>query len=727
MLVNILLGCLIFFITNSCLLYASHLLVRRFFSNLAPAARLIALGVLYYAFIILIFQALSPLHAIARIWVTLTCILIASIAHFTWGKQRDFSADIDPLRAWLRDGLDSRWAVLIIVCGFVVLFAFSRALLMPPLVYDCVTYHLTFAAMWIKQGTLFLFKAPDQIIDCAYFPINGELFASWLLLPFHHDLLANTMNFPLTLLGGIGCYAIAREFGMTRKEASFAPALICFAPMIFSQITTALVDNASLAFYAASVLFILRYLRTGYLPEGLLAVAAAGILVGIKHAGIPVLGLVFMAFFVKLIRSISFYGFFRKCGMILVAIFIIGALGGRQYILNTIDAGNPLYPFSVELFQTKLLEGSAQWKLVNYWISEHEKEKGLDKYSLWEKEYRKLLYLTITIGPKFLTFLMLAIISLVFRPRTVPAGRWRFLALLWLLPMLLFYADTDANAARKGPWIESSSRFLSPYVALFTIMGLAVIKRFSHYFKGVDFLLVALIVWDLLYINKTHLWEVEAVYPFIVLIIMFMMLLFTRVGERLKRIFIRNGTGEFPALASGHENTPYRKWIIYSSGLLLLVAGLYVLQCYRDATRYKYYSTHSDHQGFVNLAKSVVGAWEFLDQPGTPKTIAMTMGPETPLGYWLLYPVLGRRLQNDVVYVSAKSKWEVPAWVERGLLRGDDFSIWLYNLKRLQVNYIMVSPPWPIELAWISRHEDEFELIFSDVRCRIYSFTGDRT
>ena len=80
---------------------------------------------------------------------------------------RDFSAETEPLRAWLRDGLNSRWTALIMVCGFVVLLALSRALLMPPLVYDCLTYHLTFAAMWIKKGAIFLFKAPDQIIDCA--------------------------------------------------------------------------------------------------------------------------------------------------------------------------------------------------------------------------------------------------------------------------------------------------------------------------------------------------------------------------------------------------------------------------------------------------------------------------------------------------------------------------------------------------------------------------------
>ena len=104
--------------------------------------------------------------------------------------------------------------------------------------------------------------------------MNGELFASWFLLPFHNDLLVNAMNFPVTLLGGIACYAIARELGLSRKEASCAPALLCFAPMIYSQITTAYVDNAVFTFCSASVLFTIRYLRRGYLHDTLLALAA---------------------------------------------------------------------------------------------------------------------------------------------------------------------------------------------------------------------------------------------------------------------------------------------------------------------------------------------------------------------------------------------------------------------------------------------------------------------
>ena len=97
MLLNTFLGCTIFLMTNLSLLYVSHLLVRRFIPHVPPSVRLVAIGTLFYALIILIFQGLSPFHAITRTGVTITCILLAMGSHLTWGKHRDLEADIDIL------------------------------------------------------------------------------------------------------------------------------------------------------------------------------------------------------------------------------------------------------------------------------------------------------------------------------------------------------------------------------------------------------------------------------------------------------------------------------------------------------------------------------------------------------------------------------------------------------------------------------------------------------
>jgi hypothetical protein len=236
---------------------------------------------------------------------------------------------------------------------------------------------------------------------------------------------------------------------------------------------------------------------------------------------------------------------------------------------------------------------------------------------------------------------------------------------------------------------------------------------------------VALIVWDLLYINKTHLWQVEVSYPLIVLILFLFLLSFKLARERLKKIVLKDDSGIPLTALSRYGVTTYRRWIIYSAGLLVLMVGLYFLQCYRDTTRYDYYSNHYDHQSFINLARTLVCAWEYLDHPGSPKTIALAMDPATPMGRWLFYPLLGKRLQNDIVYLSAQYKWEVPPWMDRGILRGNDSEVWYYNLKKQKVDYIFVQEPWPVEVRWIISRTDDFALMFSDRYCRIYKYIGE--
>jgi len=721
MLFNTLLGCAVFLITNLSLLYTSHLCVRRFLPNAPPSVRLVAIGLLYYSFIILIFQALSPFHAISKTWVTITCLLLALISHFLWGKQRNLQADIEPIRLWLRDGLTSRWAALLIICGFVVLLSFSRALLMPPLAWDCLTYHLTFAALWIKKGTLLIFNAPDQI-QYAHFPINGEIFSSWLLLPFHNDLLVNTMNFPIILLGGVSCYSIARELGLSRKEASFAPALLCFTPAIYSQITTEYIDNTVFAFCSVSVLFTLRYLRRGHICDVLLAFLGSGILLGIKYTGIPLVGLLFITATIKTLRLVSYSGFLKKVCLLLLGLFLLCILGGRQYILNSIEAGNPLYPLSVKILNQEIFEGWGRADQVDKWVSNHEKGTGWDKFSFWEREYRKFCYLSRTAGPKFSLFLILALISLFTRPHHISKKVWYFLAIMWVVPIVLFYTNTSADFARRAYWIDRSTRFLSPYIALFTIQCLVIIQKFSKYFRKLDFFLVALVVWDLFYIRKTHMWEVSVLYPFVVLMIPLLIIIFNLARERLNLFTPKEGTFLTTTGLFTLDGNITKKWMAYALVFIFLVTGLYLLQRYRDNTRHTYYLGHID---LNRIPTTLVKGWEFLDQPDEKNTIALTIDWNPPGHHWFFYPLLGRWLQNDIIYISAKHKWEVPTWLHRGLLRGNDFSIWLYNLKKKKVDYIMVQTPWPIELNWMLKHPDEFQLVFSDKNCKIFKFSEE--
>jgi hypothetical protein len=720
MLFETFLACSIFLITNTSLLYAAHLLVRRFIHHCPASVRLVGTGTLFYAFIVLIYQSLSPFHAISRLWVTVTCICIAGLLHVLWGKHRDFKAEVEPLRVWLRDGLKSRWAVLIIMCGFIMLLSLSRALLMPPLGWDCLSYHLTFAALWIKRGTLFLFEAPEQIISCGHLPINGEIFASWLLLPFSSDLLVNAMNFPLTFLAGVACYAVGRELGLPRWAAGWVPVLICLSPTVYDLITTAYVDNALFAFSIALVLFVLRYIRKGFIEDACFAAIAAGMAVGIKYNGIIIAGIAVFAVLLKMLVSARYSGFFKKLGICLAGLLLIISLGGRRYILNTIDAANPLYPFPLKIFSYEIFEGWEELTNLEKWVAEFDEKEGLIQRSAWEREYRKFSYVQMAPGPKFAFFLIMALLGLFLRPKSISVKQWYFIAAVWIIPIISYFAEGSTGVARGGPWADGSGRYLITSIALFTIQGLVTVQQFSSLFKKIFFFLAAFVLLDFIHLNSGHLWEVEVLYPLVIILSIASM----AFSEALPRLFRKLMPARMVSAQGGEERSAgiiAVRWSSVALYLLLLVISLSLLQGYRDRTRYFYYRRHTD---LHNIPRKFVGGWEFIDNLDEHKVIAFSRGYAQPNHEWFFYPLMGSRLQNDVIYLSALNKWDVPTWVDQGMLRGDDPKIWLYNLKQQKVDHVFIQEPWPIEMSWIMSRKDDFELIYTDRYCRIYKYTG---
>jgi len=490
--------------------------------------------------------------------------------------------------------------------------------------------------------------------------------------------------------------------------------------MIYSQITTSYTDNAVFAFGSASVLFTLRYLRSGHLYDAILSFVAAGILLGTKFTGISVVAIILIATILKTLRLTEYSGLLKKAGLIICGMLILCTLGGRHYLLNTIEAGNPIYPFPLKILNHEMLEGSHKLQQVTEWVSAWEKEQGWNELNLWEKEYKRLLYTSRTAGPKFLFLLILALVSLSLRPQECSKEVWYLLAILWAVPIILFYANPSADFAKRAVWMRGSTRFLSFSIALFTIQGLIVIKKISKHFKQIYFFLVVLIAWDLLFINKTHNWEIALLYPLTALAIPLAVILCNFVMDKSKAFALKEEVRSISTRPFIVASTTNRSWITYALCFISLVGGLYFLQSYRDNTRYIYYQNHMD---FEDFPRNFIDSWEFLDRANEKKTIALTIGWQPPGHKWFFYPLLGKHLQNDIVYISAKHKGEIPTWVDRGLLRGNSIEVWLHNIKRKKVDYIFVAEPWPIELSWIVHLQNKFQLVFSGNGCRIFKYT----
>jgi hypothetical protein len=370
-------------------------------------------------------------------------------------------------------------------------------------------------------------------------------------------------------------------------------------------------------------------------------------------------------------------------------------LGGRQYINNAIVAGNPIYPFPFKIFSQTVFPGWSQAEQIEKAISET--VPLIDKKELLKSELSKFCYRTLSAGPKFPLFFVLAVIALFSTNMSAPKKYLWFITFLWVVPVATLYMDTSSTLAKRTDLTAVNTRYFAPYIALFTIQGLVIIRKIRSRFKIIDFFLALLVAWDLFHADTSHLKDVAALYPIAVLLVPLMFLVYWFSIERKKAVT--------------------KRWGVYAAGFIIGVGALVFLQIYRDSTRYIYYQSYTD---LHTIPTDYVAAWKMLDTPDEVKTIALTKGWDPLLHTWFFYPLMGSRLQNNIIYVSAKYRDAAVTQFDRGSLRGDTISVWLENLAHNNVGYILVQKPWPIELGWLEEKSDRFQRIAENKKWQLF-------
>jgi len=621
-----------------------------------------------------------------------------------------------------------------------------QSLLLPvKVVSDGPIYHLYFAVRWWKAGRLFLVATPFGENAATYFPANGDVWFTWLMVAWGGDRLARIGQVPFLLLAAIAVFRIGRMLGASRNSALLATCwfLTSTPLLIFSY--EANVDTIFGAFYMIAVyFFLLDFQEAAGTAALVLGGLAAGIALGTKPVGVvfvpPLLALVLGA---RGARSRSTRKTLAAFFLILFCLLLTsGFWFGRNFLLT----GNPLYPLHLELFGRSILPGWYGRDAMRFSV-----------YFLPITEWRALIDILLALAdPRLAPFWIAALGGAwaIGGRRSPERDRLTWaLAALAVLNVALFWICIP---------YRTQQRFM------LQALGLAAVPlaRLLDRWRGLRVAAAALLILHLL---TTQTWPVTLeetkipwdLSPFIPNAVGASLPLFARMGRALR-------AGPDPAAIAG---------IMFLLGMGCC-AGLTVWAGSR--------SNVSTGRGLKNRALLAAGGLGLVGlaalQTGAPALDARQLfyppfrmfylgwldleGRSGPSGARLAYAgtnipyyLFGTGLRNEVRYVNvdAHPDWlmhdyhraaldrKKPAWPNSrpGWDRAHpSFQAWLSNLKAQQIQLLVVtradsgegphnvadSAGFPIERIWADSHPELFEPLYGpkqkDPFFRLYRLRG---
>jgi hypothetical protein len=641
------------------------------------------------------------------------CYWVGRSAPADWGAPPDLSprAPNGPsatgraarVAAWLAIAL-AAWAIIdVLVVG----------LCSPVLVVsDAPIYHLFFAVRWWQAGTIEMVPTPFGESAAPYFPASGDVWFTWLILPWRDETVAKVGQWPFLVVGMVAVFALAREFMPTAASALAAALWSTASPPLFHS-RWADVDLAMAAWYLVSVWFLVRCTRRRNEVDLALAALAAGASLGTKYVA-----MLFVAALVVWGAVVAWQGPNRLRRLVLLAAGV-AAPSGYWFLRNWWTTGNPLYPLHLELFGVPVLRG---------WYS---RESLLSsRYHFPTDQLGVLAELVLRginmlLSPLWLAGLAAAALDAA-RGKRLPA----VLACLVVLHVALFW------------WInpyQTQERFLFAAFGMWAVLAVLVIQRWSWLYPLLTAgIAVHLVVWpsDLLALvlpNGVRFAMQPLPAPMAIEGMDFMKPL---VVGRVVLLLAIGGAILAMALPTGGRRRP----VALTLAGVVLAAGLAfrVRQSFIAPVALRFYPVWREG-GFLD-------GWLRLESASTAGGRVAYAGTNLP------YYLFGIGLRNDVRYVNitADTGFRMHDYHRRFAERGEglaanstpdwdrrepDESAWLRNLRERRINLLFIGltnragglhnihdgDGFPIERTWADRRPDVFRLLHADRATRVYA------
>ncbi|MFO0948926.1 MAG: phospholipid carrier-dependent glycosyltransferase [Planctomycetota bacterium] len=232
-----------------------------------------------------------------------------------------------------------------------------RGLVLPVMtVSDAPIYHLFFALRWWQAGWIEFVPTPFGELAASYFPANGDLWLTWLVIGEQGATLAKVGQWPFAVLGGVVIYGLGRQCGAGRS-AAMVPAVLWLTT--FLVLFSAALANVDLLFaysYLSAIYFWCQFQRERAAGNAgwdalLLASLAAGLTIGTKSVGLAFVGILFL---------FTLPSWWRGPGRVtkLVILCIGGAIPTTfWFVRNIVFTGNPVYPLDIRILGIEWFPG----------------------------------------------------------------------------------------------------------------------------------------------------------------------------------------------------------------------------------------------------------------------------------------------------------------------------------------------------------------------------------
>jgi hypothetical protein len=627
-------------------------------------------------------RALNAFHLLgATLSQTLVTVAALRLCLRRGELQRWVARDLHFARKLGRRCRRSPYRGAVLAFGVLSLPILIRPLILPPLGWDSLTYHAVKAGMWVQHAGALPMDGPGTWAYYALLWGGGEIFTAWAMLPFHSDLLATQVDAVEWLALGIALIALARELGLREPAASAAAGFALAIPTLRISVGSGYVEVALVLMAACAWALGSRFLQRASLGAFYLALGAASVATGIKFTFLPLSILTLAALGVAMIlqrSSLRSRLLHLAAGATLFSLILLPWPWAAYR-----QSGLPLSPLPVELLGRPL--GRPPPELAWY-MDRPDTKREPSEFSLLTRAL-----LQERMGPGATTMFAVAI-SVFSWPLLL---RRRARAVLFVVLVI------------AAAWIG------------FFASGLSVVR---HHFStsAVRFLLVALVPGVLLSAGlcraRSRLGRAYLLY--LIAGTFFQLLLYLPYGlsasgaRALSILLFALGLIAAIVWSLARRPDPLGRFVAPAA---LVAFALLGLNGFRDQLRFDLYRNefviHPVHRYWLDAARLV-------DSRKTRHRIAVTSGPFQDLDNWLVYPFLGRELQNDVLHVPISRDGAVRHFgagdSNLDYARSADFASWRERLREREVTEVLSFRPASIELSWMEGSPGQFRRLAGD-------------